>query len=382
MTSKKRPYVKNTIVMELWAKAAGRCEFEGCNKDLWVDGLTARKINQSNISHIVAASPRGPRGDKELSRILVQDISNLMLTCLKHHKVIDDKKHVEYYTIDRLKEMKERHEQRIKTVTSIMPERKTTVITYFLPIANKPIHLSDNEILSTVLPDFYPEIDKIRLGKDTSFTEQHSNYWEIQKKELKEQFKKKIVWKMENGDIKHISVFALAQQSLLIYLGYLLGNKYPTNVFQLNKEKENWRWRSNDSDIRYIIKKPSMINKSHNPVLNISLSANIDKERIRSVLPENDIWTFTIDNPNDDFLVAKSQLTLFKHEIRKLLDEIKNTYGCNSSINVFSAMPVATSVEFGRLIQPKIDLPIIIYEHINNKIGFVAAIQIDEDEIC
>ncbi len=382
MTSKKRPYVKNTTVMELWAKAGGRCEFEGCNEDLWVDGLTARKINQSNISHIVAASSNGPRGDKELSRLLAQDISNLMLTCLKHHKVIDDKEHVEYYTVERLKEMKEKHEQRIKTVTSIKPECKTTVITYFMPIANKPIHLSDNEIMSTLLPDFYPEIDKIKLGKDTAFHEKNNKYWGIQKEELKEQFKKKIVWRMENGDIKHISVFALAQQSLLIYLGYLLGNKYPTNVFQLNKEKESWKWRSNDSDITYNIKKPCKIDKNNNPVLNISLSAKIEEERIKSVLPESDIWTFTIDAPNDDFLVAKNQLTLFKHEIRKLLDEIKNTYGPNSNINVFPAMPVSTSIEFGRLIQTKIDLPIIVYEHISNKTGFVEAIKIEEDELC
>ena len=50
----KRPSIPPTVKLELWTKAGGRCEFEGCNKPLWYDGLTFAKINGSNIAHIIS----------------------------------------------------------------------------------------------------------------------------------------------------------------------------------------------------------------------------------------------------------------------------------------------------------------------------------------
>lgn len=38
----------------LCANAAGRCQFEGCNKPVFFDGLTLREFNKSNVAHIVS----------------------------------------------------------------------------------------------------------------------------------------------------------------------------------------------------------------------------------------------------------------------------------------------------------------------------------------
>ena len=46
-----RPSIPASVKFELWTKSGGRCEFEGCNKPLWYDGLTFAKINGSNIAH-------------------------------------------------------------------------------------------------------------------------------------------------------------------------------------------------------------------------------------------------------------------------------------------------------------------------------------------
>lgn len=63
----------------LWGRSAGRCEFKGCNKVLFEDHLTLETSNNSNIAHIVASSPDGPRGDAKLSSELSDKIENLML---------------------------------------------------------------------------------------------------------------------------------------------------------------------------------------------------------------------------------------------------------------------------------------------------------------
>lgn len=75
----------------LWGKAAGRCQFRGCNKPLFVDALTKSEFNQAYIAHIVADKPSGPRGDAIRSDLLKDDISNLMLMCDEHHRLIDKK---------------------------------------------------------------------------------------------------------------------------------------------------------------------------------------------------------------------------------------------------------------------------------------------------
>src|SRR4051812_47249225 len=75
-----RPSIPLSTQNELWARAAGRCEFRGCNELVFLDRLTQKRSNISAISHIVAYSPEGPRGDAIRSKRLEKDIANLILT--------------------------------------------------------------------------------------------------------------------------------------------------------------------------------------------------------------------------------------------------------------------------------------------------------------
>ena len=75
---KKRPAIPENVKRELWIKSGGRCEFRGCNKYLYKDGVTKQPRNLANIAHIVSWTPTGPRGNQN-SEKLATDISNLML---------------------------------------------------------------------------------------------------------------------------------------------------------------------------------------------------------------------------------------------------------------------------------------------------------------
>ena len=39
----RRPTIPQDIKRELWIKAGGRCEFRGCNKYLYKDGVTKQR---------------------------------------------------------------------------------------------------------------------------------------------------------------------------------------------------------------------------------------------------------------------------------------------------------------------------------------------------
>src|SRR5262249_25025860 len=47
----------------LWGRAAGRCEFAGCNKPLWKSSVTSERVNIAQKAHIYSFSEEGPRGN-------------------------------------------------------------------------------------------------------------------------------------------------------------------------------------------------------------------------------------------------------------------------------------------------------------------------------
>src|SRR5208337_472785 len=121
-----RSNIPERIKIRIWGKAAGRCQYAGCNKPLWIDSLTKIEFNAAYIAHIIAERPDGPRGDQEFSEKLKDDISNLMLMCDEHHRLID-REDVEGHPVGKLQEMKRRHESRIALLTSIAENKKSHV---------------------------------------------------------------------------------------------------------------------------------------------------------------------------------------------------------------------------------------------------------------
>ena len=103
--------VPEKVRVLLWAKSAGRCEFDGCNKPLWRDGLTQIEMNFADVAHIIGDSPDGPRGDVVLSAEYCNDVSNLMLMCPEHHRMID--RITKMYSDEVLRQMKKVHEEQI-----------------------------------------------------------------------------------------------------------------------------------------------------------------------------------------------------------------------------------------------------------------------------
>lgn len=354
--------------LSLWIKAAGRCEYEGCNEPLWQDSLTLSQMNTAYIAHIIADSPNGPRGHETLSKELAADISNLMLMCDKHHRLID-REGIDDHPVETLREMKRKHEERIEMVTSIADDMKSFVLLYGANIGEHASPLTWKSTTTAMLPYKYPiESPAIELSLgNSSFYDDQKMYWTLESEQLKNQFKDKVKRKLELSDSKHLSVFALAPQPLLILLGTLISDIYPTDVYQLHREPKTWKWQDGPKDYDFDVIEPTGIHK--NVALNLSLSATIDNSRITKVLGEDtSIWTITIPSPNNDFLKGKNQLRNIRVLIRKLFNRIKSVHGEEKSIHIFPAMPVSAAVELGRVWMPKADLPLYLYDE--NKGGF------------
>lgn len=107
----KRLTPTSNTVRELFLKSGNLCAFPNCPHLL----MNADGVFISQICHIEAAEPGGPRFNEDMTNEERRDFSNLMLMCHQHHKVTDD---VTKYSSVSLKQMKESHESRFAS-----PER-------------------------------------------------------------------------------------------------------------------------------------------------------------------------------------------------------------------------------------------------------------------
>lgn len=370
-------YIPQPVKFILWGKAAGRCQYRGCNKPLFVDALTKSEFNQSYIAHIVADVPDGPRGDIVKSPLLKQDINNLMLLCDTHHRKID-KDDVSGHPEPLLQKMKKEHEDRIEKVANIAYDMQSHIVTYK---ANVGVHtpvVTYESVREYLLPTHYPaQSSAIDLSLSNSpQRDRNVIFWQTELENLETQFNEQLRPKFRKSEISHLSLFAFAPIPLLMRLGVLLNDIQNIKVHQPVRAPKTWNLSDDQEQVAYNIIYPDTPRQSV-VALNLSLSATITNDRITSILGDNcSIYTLTIPNPFNDYLKNKVQLIDFSIAVRQLLNEIKTVHGAKTDLNIFPAMPIATAIEFGRIWMPKADMPLVIYDENTNLGGFNKAIEI------
>ncbi len=372
-------YIRDHVKLCLWGVAAGRCEYTGCNCPLWQDDVTKAAFNSAYIAHIVADKPDGPRGDPLLSLKLKDDPANLMLLCDVHHRLVDIAE-MEEHPASRLIEMKATHERRIERIGDVHPDRQSEVLLYGANIGEHIRLPTFREAGSAMLPAWYRARDvPTHLSLVNSWHADHEDaFWTAEAENLRRGFEAEVKPRLRQGSTRHVSVFALAPQPLLMLLGYLLGDMVPAEVYQLHREPPTWDWLlPGVTDVQKLeVQEPA--ETSGHPALVLALSATIADERVRSVLGESvSIWRVTVATPNNDYLKTKEQLAEFRATLRVLMDRIKAAHGHDAKLNVFSAAPVATCVELGRILMPKADIPLRVYDENRRRGGFGFALELN-----
>lgn len=373
----KRPSIPKETILKLWASAAGRCEFLGCNKPLWRDGLTWEEANLAHIAHIVSYSPEGPRGDSLLSKSLAKDFSNLMLACLDHHKLTDTKKYEKKYTIELLRSYKQAHEQRIYAQTSMKEEMKTTVLIFKAKIGDRMVDVPFVHTVEAIAPRFPADEKGINLDYTNFDTASSKTYWQ----QLKAQIKRDIELHFKKPcNVNHLSIFAIGPIPLLMYLGKCMGNIIPADLYQRHRDTQNWAWKFDrgSKNFKYILKSSNTNSKSKKVVLVFSLSGKIHSQEIKKVISQKTpYYEITIKNPSPLFLNSRDKLILFQKIYRELITKIRERHGVDCQIYFFPAVPAPIAVSCGKELLPKVDPPIYVYDHIGDNQGFRYALQVN-----
>jgi hypothetical protein len=365
---------------ELWARAGGRCQFDGCNKLLYKSNVTQEKVNVSEKAHIYSFSENGPRGwgpyndfPEDLNKV-----ENLFLVCHDCHKTIDPQKDGGRYPAELVKKWKRDHERRIALVTGITQNKRSHVVFFGSNISGDSVIFDRDSCQNAMFPERYPFSEyPIELSMVCAHEDKTEKFYRSESKNLKSLFKSEVVPRLKADSCKHLSVFAWAGIPLLIQLGTLLTDKVAVDTYQRLREPEGWGWDEFPDGFEFILNEPD--NPDGKAVLIISISDVVKHDRITSVLGDNvSIWELTIpsDLIGNDCIRAKAQLSLLREAVRKVMRVVQAAKGLKEELHVFPAMSISCAVEMGRARMPKATMPWVIYDQNDKRGKFIKALRI------
>ncbi len=362
------------VVLELWTKAGGRCEFHGCNDYLLQDELTTNKAKLADIAHIIARSIDGPRGNDSLPLSERNKIENLMLSCTKHHRMIDNKKLVKQYPKELLMQYKLDHEARICHLTGMKPEHETVVLRVLSNIRGDSISISHEEVRSAVLdagryPRYLQGDHSIEIDLQQLSHEINANYWIAAKSSIDDIVGRLIAPGITKAEIKHMSIFALARIPILMYLGNAIGDKVNTDFYQRHRdEPANWRWRKGNS-IAFETRQIQAGSDQKRVALVLSLSGKITRQSLPAGIDDNYyIYEITPANiePGRSIFQTVESLRAFQQEYQSSLRAIEANHGLKGDLHLFSAIPAPIAVICGRELLKDISPKLHVYDKMEN----------------
>lgn len=357
----------------VWARAAGRCQFENCNT-LLIGHLVAgnRTRNKGYHAHVIADSPDGPRGDVFLSAERSNDPDNVMLLCDPCHREIDGRDTRHKYPPERLYAMKRDKERWIEDVLSAGPDGRSHMLQFSAPIGDNETAVPFDDCVTAMVPRRTPASDRpleIKI-RGMRYKDTDPGYWSNELRRLREGFASDVLGRFEGGDIRHLSVFALAPIPLLIELGRLLSDISDVDVYERHRfPAQQWRWPEEGDEISF-----ERIRGPAGPkavALRLAVTSEIDDRRIKGVLGEDvSIWEIASSGHGQGIVRHRADLARWRAVVGRTLDEIKNAHGMDATVSVFPAIPVSCAVEFGRAWQPKAHPVVRVFDQVRGA-GFV-----------
>ncbi len=189
----------------------------------------------------------------------------------------------------------------------------------------------------------------IDLGQLPSNEGTHA-YWDEAQRQIERVVGGKLRDGIERGDVRHLSVFALARIPILVVLGYELDDKLATDVYQRHRTGA-WTWHAEAEPVEFEARAIRAGTDPTRVVLLISLSGSValadlpgDVSTGASVFEIRPLGT----TPDRDILRSPASLQAFEHCYHGFLSRLEQDHPAARAIDVFPAIPVSAAVALGR----------------------------------
>jgi SMODS-associated and fused to various effectors sensor domain/HNH endonuclease len=359
----------------LFVRAGGRCEFDGCNRDVLRHHLTLTEGNFAQVAHIVAFRQAGPRGNDSKRPANINDVRNLMLLCPQCHKLIDD--HPGKYSRRTLEEYKVGHERRIRYVTGLGPDRETAVIILKSRIGGHLAQVPFAQIVEATAPRYPSNADPGEIDL-SGFDDTSSGFIEAAQHEIAGRVQRFFEPGGAGHKAQHLSVFPLAPIPLLVFFGRQLSNKVPSEVHQRHRDTEDWTWKKTGTPVSYVVRRRK-IGSRDKVALMLSLSGTIPLKAIpQSIRESSTIYEITLrgQDPAPTFLRLRQDLEGFRVAFQEVIGTILKNHGLVPSVDLFPAVPAPVAVLCGRELLPKVHPRLRVYDYDKTTNGFTFKLEV------
>lgn len=361
----------------LAVRAGGICEFDSCRAYLFEHHVTLDAKNFSEAAHIVAWSDGGPRGNAARP-VDINNVDNLMVMCPRCHKLVDAEP--ERFTVALLKSYKDAHEERMRHLTSLAPDMKTSVVQLKTLVRGQAVDIPLTEVTAAVAPR-YP-VDRHGFLIDlTPIMATGPAYWEMARQCIRQKVGHLYDPGMEVERTQHISLFALAPIPLLVYLGSQLSNKIPVQLYQRHRDTEDWVWKRDGQVAEYRFHLRQEGSDRSKVGLLVSLSGAIDLETIpHDVRRDAYLYEITLADglPRPEFLRLERDLQRFKEVYETARRTIARDHGSIPELHLFAAVPAPVAIMCGRDLYPAVDPTLVVYQNDRATGGFTLILRTNE----
>lgn len=346
---------------QLIARAAGRCEFKGCNRFLFAHPLTKRAGYFGNYAHIRAFARGGPRpvDDADFGR-WIHHADNLMLLCPACHLEIDSVPAV--YPVEALRAYKRAHEERVAFLLDLPAANECAMLEVWTNVAAPPVVRGEGLLIEAIRPLYPSRLHRYLIdfaGKPLSDLTVIATAAEQIDRELERLFS-------ATGERPaQLAVFGITTIPLLVHLGARLGDRIQVHLFRHHRDC-GWRWKDEPASARF---GSGVLRRGTSPervAIVLSVSGVVDP----SALPDAIDDTYTVrelrlasETPNLDFLRTREDLTRFRAAYRALLAEVRAEHPQARELSIFPAVPVPIAIAIGMDRLPKVDATLVVHDY-------------------
>ncbi len=350
--------VSERVSRRVWVAAGGRCTM--CNRYLLEDEFTGRDVAVGELAHIVGwtDAPGSPRGDEPVEFDERNLEANLMLLCHDQHRVIDSRSLWEVYDAETLRRFKRDHEHRVRQLTGLGRDDRSTVLRVVGSLHDAPVQLGRASVATALLADGrFPdyaltgadqfEIDLRRLPGEANG---QSAYWAMATELMRERLATLSVH-VAKEDVNRLAVFPFARVPALVALGAQLDDAVPTDIYPKRRDAgEGWGWTPGAPEVQFTWARAHEGKDPTNVAVVFSVSGTPDRRRFPERTASATVYEVRSlqAEPGPDLISNRTSLDSFAQAWRGLLAEMEHRHPGLETIDVFAAAPVTAAVVIGR----------------------------------
>ncbi|HDR9355959.1 TPA: SAVED domain-containing protein [Burkholderia vietnamiensis] len=382
-----------------------RCQFAGCGKDLQRESLSGTAGNFSYFAHIIASSPKGPRGDKLLSGERADDISNIMLMCDECHRRID-RVDPDRFTVDILRQMRQDSINEVKRLLDTLRYEEALPIVVMGNItAQSPrfIQRDGEEAMWTRrlrMAASGPE--KYFYNGGQLHNPHAAHYWGALFESLKDDIP--LLRKRLNGTLRAdgnampLAVFPLHCTSMLVLAGRLIGEGSRIVVFQFDRDRPSnlpgGKWAFNDgvsppSESKFCVAELSPHEGREEACLFVSLTYKIEPTRIPDSLYQSNKFSVgalevTATDPaslSPSIIGHPLDLDLLSRVLQEAVQRLQDDWKVKK-VHLFIGAPASACFKLGQKLQARNHAAVVCYESLpGSGTPFKPTIVISNDKV-